>query len=63
MENNKKCKCGFCESELQNSCLEPKFCSPCTVEFVKCDKCELMYEKHLEKCPQCGNLNTKIGSN
>lgn len=61
MENKKKCKCGFCESELQNSCLEPEFCSPCTVEFVKCKKCGIMHEKHLDKCPQCGSSKTNSG--
>ncbi|MCX5781515.1 MAG: hypothetical protein NT145_02250 [Elusimicrobia bacterium] len=51
-----KCDCGFCEPELILSCIEPAFCQPCTVEFIKCG-CGQKYEKHLKKCPKCGKVS------
>ncbi len=62
MEKTKKCKCGFCQDELKNSCFEPEFCKPCSVEFVKCPDCLIMYEKHIQKCPQCASLNPNLKS-
>ncbi len=49
----KKCACGFCESEMLQECLEPSFCQPCEVVFVKCDKCGASYSDTLQACPEC----------
>ena len=49
----KKCNCAFCETEMKDVCTEDKFCNQNFIEFAKCEKCGLMYEKYLEKCPQC----------
>jgi hypothetical protein len=48
-----KCNCAFCESELVQDCLEPSFCQPCEVVFVKCPKCGKSHSNKLEKCPEC----------
>lgn len=49
----KKCNCAFCETEMKEVCGEENFCSHNFIEFTKCEKCGIMYEKYLEKCPQC----------
>ena len=48
-----KCKCSFCEEELVQDCLEPTFCQPCEVVFVKCNTCGKSYSNTLEACPEC----------
>ncbi len=49
----KKCKCRLCEPELVEDCLEPTFCQPCEVVFIKCDKCGTSYSNKLAECPDC----------
>jgi len=53
-EKSRKCKCPFCESELEFSCLEPPFCKPCRIKFTFCKKCGEMFNEKLKKCPKCG---------
>lgn len=48
-----KCKCSFCEEELVKDCLEPPFCQPCEVVFIKCGKCGMSYSNKLDACPEC----------
>ncbi len=50
----KKCKCGFCESELKMGCFEPAFCKPCDVKLKECKNCGQLYKADLKKCPKCG---------
>lgn len=49
----KKCGCGFCESELVQDCMEPSFCKPCDVTFIKCPICGASYSSKLDTCPEC----------
>jgi len=35
MEKKEKCKCPFCENELEMSCFGPAFCEPCSKEEVQ----------------------------
>ncbi len=48
-----KCKCSFCEGELVQDCLEPSFCQPCDVVFIKCNICGSSYSDKLTACPDC----------
>lgn len=50
----KKCGCHCCEEELKDGCLEPPFCSPCDVVFIKCKKCGAKLSKTVKKCSACG---------
>jgi hypothetical protein len=52
-----KCKCSFCEGELVEDCLEPDFCQPCEVVFVRCNKCGKSYSNKLNTCPECKVTN------
>ena len=53
----KKCECRFCEPEMVKDCLEPPFCQPCEVVFIKCDKCGASYGQTLDACPECQAKN------
>jgi len=53
----KKCNCSFCETEMKEVCGEENFCSRNFIEFAKCEKCGIMYEKFLGKCPQCSQTS------
>lgn len=50
----KKCKCPFCESELEFDCMEPPFCESCKIKLVLCKKCGQVYNEKSKKCPKCG---------
>jgi len=53
MEQKSKCKCPYCESELEMKCMEPAFCEPCGVKLKKCNKCGKTYSAKEPKCPEC----------
>jgi hypothetical protein len=53
MNQKPKCKCPYCENELEMGCLEPPFCKPCDVKLVKCKKCGKMFNAKEPKCPVC----------
>ncbi len=48
-----KCKCSFCEDELVQDCMEPSFCQPCDVVFVRCKTCGESFSDRLAACPKC----------
>ena len=48
-----KCNCSFCEEELVQDCMEPEFCQPCEVVFVRCNACGKPYSNKLDACPEC----------
>ena len=52
-KKERKCKCPFCDAELELSCFEPLFCKPCGVELVICKHCGTSYAKKLKECPSC----------
>ena len=54
-----KCVCPLCETELQSNCFEPAFCQPCDIKFVKCKKCDKLFNAKMKKCPGCGEKNAK----
>ncbi|MBU0952628.1 MAG: hypothetical protein KKH91_07400 [Elusimicrobia bacterium] len=53
MEKKEKCKCPFCENELEMSCYEPVFCEPCRKKINICKKCGKTYNAELNVCPEC----------
>jgi hypothetical protein len=52
-----KCGCSCCEEELKDGCMEPEFCTPCSVVFIKCKKCGAKISDKVKVCAECG---TKI---
>ena len=49
-----KCKCPFCEGEIE---INPEFsalCKPCTITIITCKSCGGPAREGQEKCPQCG---------
>jgi len=57
-----KCVCPFCETELQSNCLEPVFCQPCDIKFVKCKSCQTLFNSKMKKCPSCGEKYVKVAA-
>jgi len=53
MERKIKCKCPFCEHELEFSCMEPPFCKGCRIKLAVCKKCGQAYNAKMKKCPKC----------
>ncbi|MDR2860328.1 MAG: hypothetical protein LBV66_00655 [Elusimicrobiota bacterium] len=53
----KKCECPYCETELKNGCLNPKFCKPCSIHVDKnikvCAECGSQYSAEYDTCPSC----------
>jgi len=49
----RKCKCPFCDAELELSCFEPAFCQPCGLEIIVCPHCKEPYSKQKEKSHKC----------
>ena len=49
---NKKCKCPFCEGELEEE-LVP-FCKTCMVPIRYCSNCGTVIPSEETNCPECG---------
>ena len=47
----KKCKCPFCDSEIEE---ESIICSACKIEIIRCKKCGSLLASNSKKCPSCG---------
>lgn len=52
-----KCKCPFCECELNPDSCEFIFCRACQVKFVECKNCGQLFSEKLKTCPKCGKEN------
>ncbi len=50
---DRKCKCPYCDAELELSCFDPAFCEPCGKEIVVCKQCGTSYGKDQKVCPKC----------
>ncbi len=46
-----KCRCPYCDGELDRS--DP-LCAPCSIVFVTCAHCGADMREGLETCPACG---------
>ena len=51
-DNNKKCKCPFCDHELEDSGLP--FCKFCHVNIKYCENCGTPIPSEVTNCPECG---------
>ncbi len=43
------CHCPYCDEPLLGD-----FCKPCSVEIVRCPKCNKPIPQGEEECPECG---------
>jgi hypothetical protein len=59
--NSSSCSCPYCEKELKNGCMSPKFCNPCVVVKNKnieiCSLCGAQYSSEYDKCPSCSVMS------
>jgi hypothetical protein len=50
-----KCKCPFCDTEIEE---ESIICSVCKVKIIHCKKCGSPVASNSKKCPSCGESIT-----
>jgi len=50
--NDKKCKCPFCDGELDEEFMP--FCKTCNVTIKYCSHCGAAIPSEATNCPECG---------
>jgi len=51
-EMDKKCKCPFCNGELEDK--EMPFCKTCHIRIEYCNRCGAAVPADAPVCPECG---------